>query len=317
MLSTERPILVHSSHNFVRQLFLCEGEDRKGEGGLRINGCFKHSYNKETKRFFEGDYDGRLDKSLALGLDEEDGELPLITIITVVRNGENFLEETIQSVINQTYPNLEYIVVDGASSDRTLDIIRKYEHAIDYWVSEKDQGIYDAMNKGVNLANGNWVYFLGGDDRLADDSVVSTVFESLFPDLNQLLLVFGCVITDSGKIIKSRLDSKILLHNTLHHQSCFYSRRIFDDFRYDASLNVISDYEVNLIAFMRDYPYIKVSPIIAMCRDGGVSTSKSSFSMYISETNVIRKRHVGAALQSLLKYVFFIKSVIHYALRYI
>jgi len=97
------------------KLFLSEGENRKGEGGQRTKGHFKKSYEKK----------------------------PLISVITVVFNGEKYLEETITSVINQTYENVEYIIIDGGSTDGTLDIIKRYEDKIDYWVSEKDNGIYD------------------------------------------------------------------------------------------------------------------------------------------------------------------------------
>ncbi|MCX7738944.1 MAG: glycosyltransferase [Hydrogenothermaceae bacterium] len=94
---------------------------------------------------------------------DEITKLPLITVITVVFNGEKYLEETIQSVINQTYPNVEYIIIDGGSADKTLDLINKYERYIDYWVSEKDKGIY-AWNKVLTLSFGHWLSFLGSDD---------------------------------------------------------------------------------------------------------------------------------------------------------
>ena len=81
---------------------------------------------------------------------------PLVSIITVVRNGEKYLEEIIKSVINQTYNNVEYIIIDGGSTDGTLAIIKKYEDYIDYWASERDKGIYDAMNKGMDLAIGDF-----------------------------------------------------------------------------------------------------------------------------------------------------------------
>ena len=84
---------------------------------------------------------------------------PLITVVTVVFNDVQHIEETILSVVNQTYPNIEYIIIDGGSTDGTVDIIKKYEERIAYWVSEPDQGIYDAMNKGIQKATGEWINF--------------------------------------------------------------------------------------------------------------------------------------------------------------
>ncbi|MGR0481939.1 MAG: glycosyltransferase family 2 protein [Candidatus Electronema sp. V4] len=128
---------------FKTVLFLSEGEGRQGEGGLRTQGCFKRSLPDK----------------------------PLITVITVVLNRAQYLEETILSVVGQTYENVEYIIIDGGSTDGTLDIIRKYEHAIDYWVSEKDAGIYDAMNKGVLLSTGDSVGIINSDDWYELDAI--------------------------------------------------------------------------------------------------------------------------------------------------
>jgi len=91
---------------------------------------------------------------------------PLLSIVTVVYNAEETFTETIESIINHNYPNIEFIIVDGGSTDDTLNIIKKYEDKIDYWVSEKDSGIYDAMNKGLALSTGEWIYYLGADDTL-------------------------------------------------------------------------------------------------------------------------------------------------------
>jgi glycosyltransferase involved in cell wall biosynthesis len=104
---------------------------------------------------------------------------PLITIITVVRNGEKTIKRAIESVVNQTYKNIEYIIIDGNSTDKTLNIIKKYNSKIDYWMSEPDKGIYDAMNKGVLLARGEYIQFLNADDYLAKQDVISRISQGI------------------------------------------------------------------------------------------------------------------------------------------
>ena len=90
---------------------------------------------------------------------------PLISVITVVYNGASTLKKTIDSVAKQNYLNIEYIIIDGGSTDNTVQIIEEYSHRINFWISEKDNGIYDAMNKGIRLAKGDWIYFLNADDK--------------------------------------------------------------------------------------------------------------------------------------------------------
>ena len=132
LLTREQPSIENNPEDkFESVLFLPEGEDRKGDGGLRTKGLFKT---------------GLADK-------------PLVTVVTVVFNGEKHLEETIQSVINQTYDNVEYIIIDGGSTDGTVDIIKKYEDKISYWISESDKGISDAFNKGVTSVTGEYINF--------------------------------------------------------------------------------------------------------------------------------------------------------------
>ncbi len=103
---------------------------------------------------------------------------PLVSVITVVYNGEATLERTIKSVVEQTYPHLEYLVVDGGSSDGTLDVIRRYEKQITRWVSEPDEGLYHAMNKGMSMATGDYFWFINSGDEIADSQVLSQIFAS-------------------------------------------------------------------------------------------------------------------------------------------
>ncbi len=96
---------------------------------------------------------------------------PLVSIVTVVFNGAATLERTMQSVFTQSYPNIEYIIVDGGSKDGTVELLRKHEERLDLWVSERDRGIYDAMNKGVALCSGAWVALINADDWCEPDTV--------------------------------------------------------------------------------------------------------------------------------------------------
>ena len=101
------------------------------------------------------------------GLYKAEASEPIVTVITIAYNCAAFIEETILSVLNQTYSNVEYIVIDGGSTDGTLDVIRKYDHAIDYWISEPDRGIYDALNKGVRASTGQWLNCMNVKDAFA------------------------------------------------------------------------------------------------------------------------------------------------------
>ena len=103
-------------------------------------------------------------------------KLPKISVITVVYNGQDFLEGTIRSVMNQTYKHIEYLIIDGKSKDKTVDIIKQYDHYISDWITEQDKGLYDAMNKGLKMATGDFVLFMNAGDQFADSTVLETVF---------------------------------------------------------------------------------------------------------------------------------------------
>ncbi|MDW7973640.1 MAG: glycosyltransferase, partial [Thermodesulfovibrio sp.] len=144
---------------------------------------------------------------------------------------EKYLEETIQSVINQTYPNVEYVIIDGGSTDKTVSIINKYENYIDYWVSEKDKGIYDAMNKGIYLSFGKGRLFLNAGDKFVGDI--------LYPylEIPSFLTVkykrFGKLVTLKPKPIQKGLP--------YCHQGILFDRD--NIFLYDTIYKYAADYE--------------------------------------------------------------------------
>lgn len=126
---------------------------------------------------------------------------PLVTVITVVFNGAATIEHTIRSVIEQTYDNVEHIIIDGGSTDATLDILRKYEGDIDYWVSERDAGIYDAMNKGIALARGDYIGMLNSDDFFANPSALEKIVTRLA--VGNVDAVFSCLdIVDPANLVR-------------------------------------------------------------------------------------------------------------------
>lgn len=124
-------------------------------------------------------------------LNESRPSMPLVTVVTVVFNGAATLEHTIRSVIEQSYGNVEHIIIDGGSTDATLDILRKYDDSIDYWVSEKDAGIYDAMNKGIALARGDYIGMLNSDDFYADSLSLEKIAAHL--KASKVDAVFSCL----------------------------------------------------------------------------------------------------------------------------
>ena len=102
-----------------------------------------------------------------------------ITVITVCHNAAKTLEKTIKSVLNQTYPNIEYIIIDGGSTDDTVDIIKRYADRLAYWISEPDKGIYDAMNKGIEVATGEWINFMNAGDTFYEENTIDFVLEAI------------------------------------------------------------------------------------------------------------------------------------------
>ena len=185
-----------------------------------------------------------------------------ISIITITLNSEKYLEQTIHSVTQQTYPNIEYILVDGGSTDRTLDIITKHEPQIDEWISEPDDGIADAMNKGLRLATGDYILFLHSDDYLLDEKVL----ERIVPYLNTKRDVYLCSIYQSWgeslRLCKPRgLTSWMNLKTGVLHQGALCSRALFEQIgEFNTSYTIAMDYDF----FLRAYRAVSSSVIIDM-----------------------------------------------------
>lgn len=224
---------------------------RRIDGGLRKKGYYKKAYNDK----------------------------PLVSVITVVFNGDNFLEECIHSVLNQTYDNFEYIIIDGGSTDKTLEIIKKFDGIIDYWSSESDHGIYDAWNKGIKYSNGEIIVLLNSDDYFYDKNVINTIinlYVSLEVDKRDLCLIHGdmCRQFENGKVKRVKRTKNIYKGIWINFGAVFIVRKIFDTIGlFNNQYKIAGDYDFLLRAKLNNVFFIKIDEFLSVFRIGGVSSS--------------------------------------------
>ena len=200
--------------------------------------------------------------------------LPRISIIIPCYNAENLLSGCLDAILAQEYDNKEVIIVDGASADGTLEIIKRYsaKNACIRWVSEKDRGVYDAMNKGVALATGEWLYFSGADDSFYDAKVLAGIFSA--GPASRSDIVYGNVEFKYSKRVYdgSYRLRKILFESNICHQAIFYRKEVFEKVGlYDIACEVYADRDFNIRCFLQKGVRITfVDRIIALYneRDG-------------------------------------------------
>jgi len=218
--------------------------------------------------------------------------LPLITVVTVVRNGEKTIKETMMSVTGQTYGNIEYIIVDGGSLDGTIETIRRHEKWIDYWVSETDSGIYDAMNKAMNLATGDWIYFLGSDDVLYSENIIFDVVKCL-NDVE--CIYYGDVCFKYKRYIYAGKFSKLkLLHKNIPHQAIFYPKSVYKKNSYLTKYKVLADYYYNISLF-GNTTFEYMNCIVALYDDRGYSSQHKDIQFKRNKISIVHE-HFGMGM---------------------
>jgi len=198
-----------------------------------------------------------------------------ISIVTVVFNGEKTIEKAIQSVLEQSYSNIEYIIIDGQSSDKTIEIIRKYSDNITKWISEPDEGIYDAMNKGMLMATGEVIAFLNSDDWYQKDAI--EYIANQFNDSSLELLFANVILVDRNRmqLAEPITPSKIKQmnkHMLVYHPATFVRRKLFfQNGGFDIQYRIAADYEW-IIRVLKTEPIIKCTDkITTYFSSGGVS----------------------------------------------
>jgi glycosyltransferase involved in cell wall biosynthesis len=195
-----------------------------------------------------------------------------ISIITIVYNNETHIEGCIKSIINQTYANIEYIVIDGKSTDNTLDIVNRYKGNIEVLVSEKDGGIADAMNKGIELATGDFIAFIHADDYLYNDDVIANAVKYITADTQVLLcdLLFG---TNFERKTSRGLDFRTLFKTGIWHQGVLCAKSVFDEHgKFDESIRIAMDYDFFLRLYIGNVKATFCPEILSVMRDTGISS---------------------------------------------
>ena len=232
-----------------------------------------------------------------------------ISVVTVCYNAADTIEETMLSVLNQTYDNVEYIIIDGGSTDGTVDIIKKYADRLAYWVSEPDKGIYDAMNKGIDVATGDYIYFLGADDILFSESTLSECVTDFSEGTTQIY--YGNVLFKDTKIVypgEIKSVYSLCLRN-FSHQGLFYPKSIYKEKRYDVSYRLWADYVYNLELF-KSHKFYYVNRIIAVFNRGGIGSVSKDEKFMANRIKLIRELF-GTKVATIIRIRHILSSIYH------
>jgi glycosyltransferase involved in cell wall biosynthesis len=230
-------------------------------------------------------------------------EAPMVTVITVVLNGAKHLEQTISNVLEQGYPNIEYLILDGGSTDDTLEIIRSFEARIDYWLSAPDAGIYDAMNKGLDLAKGELIVLVNSDDYFEPDALQKVI--DVYRESNRNGIIYG-----HTRILQEDLGLDYIM--TAHeehwkgmgftHSAMFVPRAVYQQLGgYDCRYTLAADYDFLLRALQAGIPTKPVDAVLNNYRNTGLSASNLAHTL--GEMRVINRNHYSWCSAAHLKFL--------------
>jgi glycosyltransferase involved in cell wall biosynthesis len=224
---------------------------------------------------------------------------PLITVITVVYNGAKMLEKTIQSVIEQNYIPIEYIVIDGASTDGSIDIIKSYELKITKWLSEKDTGIYNAMNKGIKLATGEWICFLNCGDVFVDNQIIRRIADNI-QSANADIIYGNIFIEQQDGTLYERVAKEPCNIHRMHfcHQSAFAKIDVLRNYLFDEKYKMSADFKFFKKCYYDNRRFVHVNFPVVIYHTLGVSNAQRRKGL-LENIAVIKELDKGLA-----KYLF-------------
>ncbi len=246
--------------------------------------------------------------------------LPLVSIITVTYNAEKYLEETIESVLAQTYPMIEYLIIDGKSTDATLEIIKKHQHQINFWQSEPDKGIYDAMNKGLAKAKGEYVWFMNAGDTIYAPDTLSEVMknssladtyygEAAYYDLQ------GNYLGLRSEVMPHQLPEKLSWKNfskgmVVCHQSMIVKKEIAPS--YDLRHAYSADIDWAIRVLKNSNKIVHTHQILSKYKQGGFS--KKFLRQSLWDRAIILSKHFGL-LRTSFNHIWIIVRAIFFKLK--
>ena len=217
----------------------------------------------------------------------------MVSIIIPSFNNLENLKECISSIQNQIFKKYEVWIVDNQSTDGTVEYLKTLEAPF-YWKSEADNGVYDAMNKGISMATKEWLYFMGADDLLYNETVLAKVFVE--PILNQFQLIIGNIKYDLKEndivythakdgLVMSSWSMKLWIKNSAHHQAIFYHKEVLSDETYVLKYKILADHNLNLTLYNKKVKAKVIDEIIAFCGAQGLSKNYNR-SMYKEEVTL-------------------------------
>lgn len=222
-----------------------------------------------------------------------------LSIITINYNNAYGLEKTIESVVNQSFTDLEYIVIDGGSTDGSVEVIEKYQQHISYWISEKDTGVYNAMNKGIEVAKGDYLLMLNSGDYLVNKEILTQVFSKP----SNADLIYGDILWDDNGstfegVFPDKLTFQFFRDYSLGHQTTFIRRNLHTVVGlYDENYRIVSDWKFFMQAVCKynaSYEYLAV--LISVCARDGLSCKPENWSKVVAERESILKTEFAAYL---------------------
>jgi glycosyltransferase involved in cell wall biosynthesis len=230
-----------------------------------------------------------------------------LTIITINYNNNLGLIKTIESIINQTWTDFEFIIIDGGSTDESLSTIKKYDKHINFWVSEKDKGVYDAMNKGIQLAKGVFVNFMNSGDSFYNNTILEEIHHKFKDDVGVLYGdSFYFNETGYNRVVKtpSKLSFSHFVNLGINHQASFIKRDLFFKyFMYSLEYKISSDWEFFIyVLCKKNEPYDCLQKTICYYDFSGISAIPENLQLYHQERETILKKHFASFYEDFVYY---------------